>query len=182
MRATKRYSRSTKKKAIDTEKDPYLSRYLSRNLSKIGPKGRAVCKKCLAVYSSKRWSLPSERNLPQKGLTGTKALKKIVCPACQKIKDNFALGYVTLKGGFVASHNEELVNLMKNTEARAMSNNPLDRIMSIKKGRAGLVVTTTTEKLAQRLGRILHKAFSGKVEYKWGGEQKSARVTWTRER
>jgi len=32
-----------------------------------------------------------------------------------------------------------------------------------------LVVTTTNEKLAQRIGRALQKAYQGAVAYKWSG-------------
>ena len=44
-----------------------------------------------------------------------------------------------------------------------------------------LTVTTTTEHLAQRLGRALEKAFSGDVLYDFSHENKLARVKWRRE-
>jgi len=37
-------------------------------------------------------------------------------------------------------------------------------------------VETTTEKLAQRLGRSIRKARGGKLQYKWGHNNKFARV------
>jgi hypothetical protein len=39
-------------------------------------------------------------------------------------------------------------------------------------------VETTTEKLAQRLGRSIKKARGGKIEYKWGHNNKFVRVIW----
>jgi len=39
-------------------------------------------------------------------------------------------------------------------------------------------VETTTEKLAQRLGRSLRKARGGKIAYKWGHNNKFVRVVW----
>ena len=41
-------------------------------------------------------------------------------------------------------------------------------------------ITTTNEKLAQKIGKALHRAYSGHVEYKWSGDTKLARVTWHR--
>jgi hypothetical protein len=39
-------------------------------------------------------------------------------------------------------------------------------------------VHTTTEKLAQRLGRALKKARGGKVVYNWSHNNKFVRVVW----
>lgn len=168
MRATKRYSRSTQKKAIDTEKDPYLL--------KMSPGDRAVCTKCGAVYHNKRWVLGGGTE-PRVG----KALKA-QCPACQKIKDGYVGGFVTLRGDFLREHSEEIINMIRNKEKRALYYNPLDRIIAIKRMRGGgdLEVTTTTEKLAQRIGQMLSKAYNGNVEYKWSSDIKMARVLWTR--
>ena len=44
----------------------------------------------------------------------------------------------------------------------------------------GIEITTTNEKLAQRIGKALHKAYSGDVAYKWS-DPKIARVNWHRE-
>jgi hypothetical protein len=45
----------------------------------------------------------------------------------------------------------------------------------------GWKVETTTEKLAQRLGRAVRKARGGKVEYKWSRNNKFVRVCWEKE-
>ncbi|MBI5233564.1 MAG: hypothetical protein HY880_04345 [Deltaproteobacteria bacterium] len=156
------------KKSIDTENDPYLP--------KIGPHDMAMCKKCSAVYQNKRWTFA------QKAVDAAKNTKlaKILCPACQKIKDNFVGGFVTIAGEFFKEHEEEILNLVKNKETRAMHNNPLDRIIKISKKKDYMEITTTTDKLAQRIGQMLKKAFNGCVEYKWSSDVKLARVMWTR--
>ena len=170
MKGSNGYSRSTTKKAIDSENDPYLS--------KAARGGSGVCVKCSAVYKNKRWSL--EKPETKDVFTVEPTLKKLTCPACQKIKDKFAGGYVTLKGDFLKEHRGEIMNLIKNKEARAMHNNPLERIMDIRDVNDSIEITTTTDKFAQRLGRIIHKAFSGAIEYKWSDDVKIARVTWQR--
>lgn len=160
--------RIIRKKAIDTEKDPYLL--------KLSPNDMAVCRKCAAVYHDKRWSLSKTAAAK----AATKKRVDVLCPACQKIKEKFAGGFVTIQGDFVGEHKEEILNLVRNKEQRAMHFNPLDRIIEIKQKRDVIEVSTTTDKLAQRLGQMLKKSFCGEVEYKWSSDTKLARVVWTR--
>lgn len=160
--------RILKKKSINSEKDPYLL--------KISPGDMAVCKRCGALYHGKRWSL-GKKVAP----AGKKKALTVLCPACQKVQDNFAEGYVTIRGGFLKEHRDDILGLVRNKEAHAMHFNPLDRIISLKEGKGSVDITTTTEKLAQRIGQMLKKAFSGRVEYKWSSDVKLARIVWTRE-
>ncbi len=169
MKAGKSYSKSTRKKSIDSEKDPYLL--------KAAPGDMAECKKCSIIYHDKRW-YPAGELVRLK--TADKKVEKVLCPACQKIKDKFVGGFVNLSGEFLGEHKDEILKLLKNKEARAMRHNPLDRIIEVKERTGGLEVTTTTEKLAQRFGQILKKTFGGEVEYKWSSGVKLARVNWNR--
>jgi hypothetical protein len=50
--------------------------------------------------------------------------------------------------------------------------------MRIQAGNGDWRIDTTTEKLAQRLGRSLRKARGGKVVYKWSHNNKLVRVFW----
>jgi len=76
---------------------------------------------------------------------------------------------------------QDLLNLIRNEEARARGFNPLERVMSIKEnGFGSIVISTTNEKLAQRLGRAIKKAFHGVVAYHWSHDNKLARVDWER--
>jgi len=164
----KNYKPSYKKKTITT--DPYLPKGASKNVM--------VCEQCHAVYSNKRWSLSTERyDEVVKDPTVTTA----ICPACHKIQDDIPGGIVTLKGDYVLPHKQELLNLIKNEEERARGYNPLERIMSVKENGGGsLVITTTNERLAQRLGKAIRKAFHGEVAYHWSHDNKLARVDWER--
>jgi hypothetical protein len=164
-KAARQYTTGYKKRLSNT--DPYLPR---------GAQGAAVCEGCHAVYQNKRWYL-NEDNLK----AGTKTVS-VVCPACLKIRDNFPGGIVTLQGGYVLPHKRDLLRLVKNEEERARGYNPLERIMSIREnGRGSIVISTTNEKLAQRLGRAIKKAFQGHVIYRWSHENKLVRVDWQRE-
>ncbi len=167
-KASRGYELSYKKKSAST--DPYLPRGASRKMT--------VCESCHAVYSNKRWSYDHE--LYETAINDP-ATTVSVCPADQKIRDNFPGGIVTLKGDFVLPHKQDLINLIKNEEERARGFNPLERVMSIKEnGHGSIVISTTNEKLAQRLGRAIKKAFHGEVSYHWSHDNKLARVDWER--
>jgi NMD protein affecting ribosome stability and mRNA decay len=154
------------KKQLPT-KDSYLPRGASAK--------EAVCEGCRAVYRNKRWYAGTAAG-PKAG-TAT-----VVCPACLKMRDDFPGGIVTLKGAYVLAHKSDILRLVKNEEERARGFNPLERVMSIREnGRGGIMISTTNEKLAQRLGRAIKKAFHGTVAYGWSHDNKLVRVEWTRE-
>ena len=163
--------KSSRRKAIDTEKDPYLS-------DTVPPDG-TVCAVCLALWHDKHWSLTA--GVATESLGGAKKSANVLCPACKKVRDDFAEGYVEISGDFAVRHMDEIMKILLAKEARAMRINPLERIIGMRKGKKSLEVRTTTEKLAQRLGRMLGKTLNGNVAYKWSKDTKVARVSWTRE-
>jgi hypothetical protein len=160
----KKYGTAYKKKLMTT--DTYLP---------MGTQGVAICEGCQAAYRNKRWYVNGDLIK-----AGTVTIK-VVCPACLKIRDNFPGGIVTLAGDYVLPHKKEIMRLVKNEEDRARGFNPLERVMSIKEnGRGSIVINTTNEKLAQRLGRAIKKAFHGEVSYRWSHDNKLVRVDWVR--
>ena len=167
-KATKGYKLSYKKKSATT--DSYLPRGASRKVS--------VCEGCRAIYMNKRWY--AEREIDETVLHSPEA-GKVVCPACLKIRDNFPGGIVTLKGDYVLPHKQDLLKLVRNEEERARGLNPLERIMTVKEnGFGSIVISTTNEKMAQRIGRAVKKAFHGEVSYHWSHDNKLVRVDWER--
>jgi len=105
----------------------------------------------------------------------------VICPGCRKVQVKDPGGVLTLAGGFWQQHRDEILNLIHNEEKRAIGTNPLERVIDIETDGDRLVVQTTNEKLVQRLGRALQKAYDGAVVYKWSEDNKVARVNWTRE-
>ncbi|HBO85265.1 MAG: hypothetical protein A2073_04765 [Deltaproteobacteria bacterium GWC2_42_11] len=156
------------KKAIDAYKDSYLSKDDQHEM--------AMCKQCHAIYHNKRWSF--DEKLYMKKRDHKKTLL-VLCPACQKIRDKYAEGFVTLKGNYLKEHKQDILNLIKNEEEKAMGYNPLERIIEIKDRGSVVNITTTHEKLAQRLGKKVHKACQGRLEIKWT-EDRVTRVVWER--
>jgi len=155
---------------VKTSGDPYLL--------DLKPDEVAICRECRSVYAGHRWELESQA---ARDLARAKRLVDTLCPGCRKIKDRLPGGVLALSGAFLEHHEREIVNLLNRENRRAMQTNPLARIMDIERSDAGLVVLTTNEKLAQKLGRAVRKSYSGDVEYKWSRDTKLLRVNWRRD-
>jgi NMD protein affecting ribosome stability and mRNA decay len=156
------------KKNPARERDSYLFRR--------APKGMLSCQGCGAVYAHGRWALEPADEIRRAVAIGA-GVRAASCPACRKIREHYFQGIVEISG-IAAGERAEILRLLKNEEIRAREKNPLERICAIVNSPGGLTVETTTEKLAQRLGRSLHKARGGRVIYKWSHRNKFARVLW----
>jgi hypothetical protein len=167
-RGARGYTLTYKKKTATS--DMYLPRGAAQRVS--------LCGSCHSVYRNKRWYVDADLYEALRKDAGT---ADVVCPACLKIRDNFPGGIVTLKGSYIVTHRQGLLSLIRNEEERARAVNPLERVMSVRDDGFGrLIITTTNEKLAQRLGRSIGKAFHGKVSYNWSHDNKLLRVDWER--
>jgi NMD protein affecting ribosome stability and mRNA decay len=132
--------------------DPYIP--------KVNQGEVAVCTRCHAIYQRRHWSLDEDLYNRFTAQAGT---REVVCPACQKINDNYPAGEVVLRGTFLGTHRDEIMNRVRNEEERAEGLNPLERIVRITEDNGALTVTTINEKLAQRIERALQKAFQNDV-------------------
>ena len=145
-------------------------------LPRRSPKGLLSCRDCGSVYYRRRWTLDPPRQIRER-IESSNGVVLAFCPACRKVREKFPFGELRMIG-VKQGESRELFQLLRNEEQRAREKNPLERIMSITTENDGLRVETTTEKLAQRLGRCLRKARGGKVSYKWSHNNKYARVVW----
>jgi len=160
---TKKYSLNYKKKT-EVDRDTFVPRR--------SPKEMIRCSGCGAFYRHRHWSLtaPAQFSRPDH-------VHAVFCPACRKIKEGSASGELHLLG-VGDSERGEVMRLLRNEAIRARQKNALERIMSLEAVGGGWKVKTTTEKLAQRLGRSLCNARGGKVAYKWSHNNKFVRVVW----
>ena len=158
-----------RRKNVDRTWDPYIPR---KGLLDVG-----VCPDCHAISRKKRWYLDESEYV---SLARTGAVLRR-CPACRKIADGFPSGVVTLRGGFLRTHRDEILTIVRNEERRARGTNPLERIMAIREGDGSVEILTTDEKLAQRVGREIRKAYQGSVSYKWSEDANLVRVNWSRD-
>ena len=167
-RSAKRYNTQYKKR-VDVERDTYLPR--------LSPKGIILqCIGCGAVYYRRRWALTLPAGVPI-FIAAVDTTRRTLCPGCVKIREGYPSGEVVLSG-VTEDDKREIFRILRNEEGRAKEKNPLERIMSVETHNGGWKVATTTEKLAQRLGRCLRKARGGKLVYKWGHNNKFVRVFW----
>ena len=142
--------------------DTYRARYK--------PKEPAVCPTCGVLFEHGTWSWKPR----------PEGAHEHVCPACQRTKDNFPAGYVTLEGEFLTAHRDEILQLVRNEEMRTKTEHPMERIMAIAEEDGKTVVTTTDIHLARRIGDAIHHAYQGGLDTKYSPDEYLIRVYWSR--
>jgi len=128
------------------------------------------CPECGAIYEGGRWAWGAARA----------DAHEATCPACHRVRDRFPAGYVTLKGAFLREHRDEILNLVKNHEAKEKAEHPLERIMGIEEAEGGVLVTTTDTHLARDIAEALYRAHKGELEFHYNKEDNLLRATWSR--
>ncbi|HYL25331.1 MAG TPA: BCAM0308 family protein [Burkholderiales bacterium] len=128
------------------------------------------CRDCGAVYRDGRWAWSS----------GGGPAHKVRCPACQRIRDGYAAGYVRLGGGYFSEHRDEIVRRVRACERAEAREHPLERIIAVAPAPGGALVTTTGVHLAHRIAQALRHAFKGKLESRYNKADKVLRAYWSR--
>lgn len=143
--------------------DPYKSKRKLREPT--------VCPDCLAVYHQGRWQWMEDR---------PKEAHEELCPACQRTRDKYPAGRVTILGPFAKDHREEIVNLARNQERKSKTEHPLDRIMGIHEESERLVIETTDIHLPRAIGEALHRSYEGELDFHYNDEEYYLDVGWKR--
>jgi NMD protein affecting ribosome stability and mRNA decay len=132
-----------------------------------------ACPTCGATYRKGRWTWQSA---PADAVSHT-------CPACEQIANGYPAGVLQVEGSFAAHRRDDLIGLVRNVEQRERDQHPLNRFVKIATRRNGFVAETTDGKLAQTLGRPLHKAYGGKLDYPrtTADTENLVRVRWARD-
>jgi NMD protein affecting ribosome stability and mRNA decay len=129
-----------------------------------------VCSDCGALYRRGRWQWGEAPAEPH----------AVVCPACQRVRDDCPAGVLTLVGDFNLKHREEVIGLLRNVEIREARQHSQKRIMSVVEGEGEVTITTTDSSLARSLGTALHHAYAGELDYRYGDGNDVLRVRWER--
>jgi hypothetical protein len=88
-------------------------------------------------------------------------------------------GYLHISGEFANTHRSDIETVLRGEEQRAHRDSPTARIVGWDDdGSGGLLVTTSTEHLAHRLGRSLEKGLGGEVHHGFSYNNKLALVWW----
>jgi len=128
----------------------------------------SVCSECGAVFAGGRWAWTE---VPEGAV-------KVVCPACQRIMDDYPAGYVELKGDFFEQRREEILNLVNNEEKLEKGEHPMERIMKVMQQADHTLITTTGVHMARRIGESVVRAYQGNLDYTYGDNEKTIRVQW----
>ncbi|HCU54360.1 MAG TPA: ATPase [Gammaproteobacteria bacterium] len=158
------YSHQPRRDRMDEEHvgDPYRARGKWKEPS--------TCPDCGAIFHGGRW---------QWGAAAPGA-EAHLCPACQRSRDRVPAGQLTLSGPFYAEHRDEILHLVRNTEAKARSEHPLERIMEVKDEAGKTVVTFTDSHLTHGIGEALRHAYHGELDSRYTDEGDLLRVVWSR--
>jgi len=172
MRSAKRYTNTTFTHRPEPRDDARTQE---------APGEPILCAGCGAVYVHKRWSHSTSARL-RAGKAGHPSEVRI-CGACRQRRSGAPHGFVHVDGAFVRTHRADIVSLLKNEAGRAAEDNPQAQIVDWHENghTDDVLITTTTEHLAIRLGRALEKAFDGRVLYGFSHENKLAHVWWHRD-
>lgn len=128
-----------------------LSALHSFGLPRLSPKEIIRRSACGAFYYRYHWTLTRPN-----GFKTPVHTHPVFCPACRKIRERFPSGELRLLG-IEPVEKQEFVRILRNEEERAREKNPLERIMRLEEAKGNWKIETTTEKLAQRLGRSVKK-------------------------
>lgn len=128
----------------------------------------SVCPDCGAVFAGGRWTWTEE----------PEGAGMVLCPACQRIDDDYPAGYVELKGSFFQQRREEILNLVSNEEKLEKGEHPMERVMAITPGEDHTLITTTGVHMARRIGEAVVRAYQGNLDYTYGDNEKIIRVQW----
>ncbi len=165
MKGNREASRSPRREQLldDPRHDSYKARGKLRDPTR--------CPECGAVFPKGRWTW--------NGAPGASAHEQL-CPACQRTRDGYPAGYVSLSGEYLAAHREEILNIVRNCEAEEKARHPLQRIIAIKDVEGGVLVTTTDAHVARRIAERVHDACKGRLALQYSKEDNLVRATWTR--
>jgi len=130
-----------------------------------------ACPQCGAVFHKGRWTWDE---------TPPKA-RETLCPACRRINANTPAGSLTMKGTYLRAHRQEILNLVRNEEAKEKAEHPLSRIMSIKEDGDNLVLSATDTHMVRCVGEALHHAHQGDFNIQYGKDEQFARAVWARD-
>lgn len=130
----------------------------------------ACCSCCGVVYEGGRWIWNDS------SVSGNHT----ICPACQRISDNYPAGIVTMAGPFLKQHTHEILNMVRNIEDQEKNEHPLERIMDMVKERDTITIRTTGVHLARRMGDALKRSYQGNYALQYEDGDKAVRISWER--
>lgn len=131
-----------------------------------------ACPQCGAVFHKGRWTW--DERPPQ--------AHEALCPACRNINENIVSGVLTITGGYLLAHRQEVLNLARNEEKKAKLDHPLSRIIGITEEAETMTISTTDTHLARRICEALYRAHSGNMSLQYSKDERFVRAAWSTEK
>lgn len=130
-----------------------------------------ACPECDAVFHQGRWTWMEAQPA---------GAHRELCPACERVRDRYPAGFLTLSGPFFAKHRQEIVNLAQNEATVEMAEHPLHRIIDTEDTEEGVLITTTDIHLPRRIGEAVKASYKGELDFHYVDEDDILRVRWQR--
>ncbi|MEH6355889.1 MAG: BCAM0308 family protein [Marinobacter sp.] len=145
--------------------DPYMARKK--------PKEPTLCPGCGAIFHKGRW---------QWAVESPEQANELMCPACERIRDDMPAGILTLSGTFLEKHRDEILKLIQNKVEHEKAGHPMKRLMSVEDGQKGELIAKFTDlHLPRGTGEAIQRAYKGELEIQYTKESNLIRVYWNRD-
>lgn len=145
--------------------DPYMAR------SK--PKEPTRCPSCGAVFHKGRWQWTEE---------SAEQAHELMCPACERIRDDMPAGILTLSGTFLEKHRDEILKLIHNKVEEEKAEHPMKRLMGVEENQKDELIAKFTDlHLPRGTGEAIQRAYDGELEIQYTKESNLVRVYWNRD-
>ncbi|MBI2448025.1 hypothetical protein HYV44_00490 [Candidatus Microgenomates bacterium] len=132
-----------------------------------------VCPECGIIQTKKRWFHDAEILESKK-----KEYLEKLCPGCEAVKNGWVEGEVVLKNRITFLVPQQIENMIKNQEKKALDDDCRNRVVKIQKFKNMWKVFTASVFLARMIGEHLEKQYQSKTSYKFGRGQKYVYVVW----
>lgn len=129
-----------------------------------------VCSVCKALFTGGRWTWKPTQP----------GANEVICPACQRIRDQYPAGFVEMRGAFFRERRDEIMNLVRNEEEQEKQEHPMERLMVVRDMEDRTVIETTGIHMARRLGEAIASAYQGVLSFDYPEGEKTIRVYWER--
>jgi NMD protein affecting ribosome stability and mRNA decay len=135
----------------------------------------AVCERCHASLRRDHWVYDARRYAETKALPDVHAM---LCPGCLRVERRLYEGEVTVRHRWDVFDKEMVLHLIHNEEARLRAANPTARIALIEDRGDELYILTTTQFLAERIGKALRASCHGTLRLSRLPRERFVRVWW----
>lgn len=147
--------------------------------------GVQVCDRCNAVFYDGHWHTDAHAASAMSEHKPRNAKQSAMCPACTYVMsgegkaDSDFEGQITLDGLHDANEKAEILLTIRNLARASVEKDPQDQIIAIDDKGDRIIISTTDNQLAVRMGKKIDESFKGgTLRITWSDDDLPARVYW----